>query len=187
MAQALSQWDLYQQLIDLPESLTGEILNGQLHAHPRPGGKHIRASYRIGYSLGGPYDQGTNGPGGWIILQEPEVHLVLDKEVVVPDVAGWKKERLLEIPESHKFTIVPDWVCEILSPSTASVDREIKMPLYAQYGVNYLWLVDPKAIFLEAYKRADKQWVQLGRFEAGDSICIEPFEAVSFSFKDFIE
>ncbi len=180
MSEALLKLDLYQNLISLPEGLTGEILKGQLHTHPRFSGKHIRASYRLGYFLGGPFDEGINGPGGWIILQEPGVHFDLDKEVVVPDLAGWRKERLPEIPDSHKFTVAPDWVCEVLSPSTASIDKDIKMPLYAHYGVKYLWLIDPKALILDAYKLIGGSWT-LGHFTAQDAVSVEPFDAISFS------
>jgi len=187
MSQALHQRELYQELVNLPESLTGEILNDQLYAHPRPGGKHVLASYNIGMEVGGPFYRGIGGPGGWWILQEPEIHLILDREVAVPDVAGWRKERLPEIPESHKFTVVPDWICEVLSPSTASIDREIKMPLYAQHGVKYLWLVDPKNQTLEAYKLVDSSWTLLGEFSETATFSLEPFDAVSFTLEQFLK
>lgn len=119
---------LYERLAALPEGLTGEILNGQLHTQPRPSGPHCRTSVRLDRTIGRGYDDGADGPGGWWILIEPEVHFVRDQEVAVPDLAGWRRERMPSIPEGHRFEVVPDWVCEILSPSTASKDREIKLP-----------------------------------------------------------
>lgn len=142
---------LYERLAALPEGLTGEILNGQLHTQPRPSGPHGRTSVRLDRTIGRGYDDGADGPGGWWILIEPEVHFVRDQEVAVPDLAGWRRERMPSIPEGHRFEVVPDWVCEILSPSTASKDREIKLPLYAHYGVAYAWLIDPQRRTLEAY------------------------------------
>jgi Uma2 family endonuclease len=177
----------YEELIDLPESLTGEVLNGQLYAHPRPGGRHILVASNIGAEFHGPYQRGKGGPGGWWILVEPEVHFVLDRDVTVPDVAGWQKSRMADIPEGHKFTVVPDWVCEILSPSTESIDREIKMPLYATYGVRFLWLVHPLKKTIETYKLEAAQWVSKRIFRSGDSVCCEPFEALAINLNELME
>ncbi len=171
-------YNLYTQLERLPESLTGEILNGQLYAHPRPSGKHVAVATNIGIDIGGPYQRGRGGPGGWRILIEPEVHLALDQEVVVPDVAGWRLARLPSVPENHKFTVVPDWVCEILSPSTESVDKSIKMPLYARYGVQYLWLVHPIEMTLHAYKLSGTEWALQGIFRETDTVRLEPFNDI---------
>lgn len=179
--------DLYIQLEKLPESLTGEILNGQLYTHPRPGGRHILVSANLGAELHGPFQKSKGGPGGWWILQEPEVHFSVDKIVVVPDLAGWRKERLPQIPESHKFTIVPDWICEISSPSTESVDKEIKMPLYAEYGVNYLWIIHPLQKTLHAYKRAEAVWQLQGSFSHNDVVNLEPFESIRINVADLME
>ena len=131
---------LYAQLEALPERLTGEILNGQLHAQPRPSGPHAIAESSLTAELNLPFQKGRGGPGGWWIVAQPEIHFVRDSEVAVPDVAGWKRERMPVPPQDHRFEVIPDWVCEILSPSTASKDREIKMPLYAHYGVPFAWL-----------------------------------------------
>lgn len=185
--QPLKKRDLYAELERLPESLTGEILNGQLYAHPRPSGKHILVASNLGIEIGGPYHRGKGGPGGWWILQEPEVHFVLDREVAVPDVAGWRKENLPEIPESHKFAVVPEWICEVFSPSTEGVDREIKMPLYAQYGVKYLWLVHPIKKTLATYKLVGNEWQSQGIFESGSSVSVEPFEQIEFTVDDLME
>lgn len=181
------QSNLYDDLLDLPDSVTGEILAGQLYAHPQPGGKHVLVASNLVVEIGGPYHRGRGGPGSWWILQEPEVHLSMNDEVVVPDVAGWQKERLPEIPDSNKFTVLPDWVCEILSPSTSSIDREIKKPLYAQYGVRYLWLVSPEDKELEAFKLIDGDWKTQGMFDASDHVAVEPFDSAAFRLRDLFD
>jgi len=122
---------LYESLEALPEGVTGEILNGQLHTHPRPSGAHVNVGSMLGAELIGPFRKGNEGPGGWWIIDEPEIHFVRNVEVAVPDLAGWRRERMPYFPEDQRFEVVPDWICEILSPSTTGRDREIKMPLYA--------------------------------------------------------
>jgi Uma2 family endonuclease len=170
---------LYAAIEALPEGVVGEIINGQLYAQPRPSLRHALTSSRLGASLVDPYDRGQGGPGGWWIIDEPELHFVRDAEVVVPDIAGWRRERMPELPEDQRVEVTPDWICEVLSPSTASRDREVKMPLYARYGVPYAWLVDPLARRLEAFTLDDGQWVEVASFGDGEPICAPPFEAVS--------
>jgi len=128
---------LYESLEALSEGLTGEILNGQLYTQPRLAGPHAIAGSILGIELGGPFHKGRGGPGGWWIIYEPEVHFVHNAEVVVPDWAGWRRERMPYSPEDQRFKVVPNWVCEILSPSTKRKDRKIKLPMYAHYGVRY--------------------------------------------------
>ena len=185
--QTLIREDLYSQLEQLPESLTGEILNGQLYAHPRPGGKHVSIATNLSIDIGGPFHRGRGGPGGWRILVEPEVHLALDTDVVVPDVAGWRKERLPTVPEGHKFTVVPDWICEIFSPSTETIDKEIKMPLYAKYRVKYLWHIHPILKTLDAYKLENGEWITLGSFIAGERPRIEPFGEIEINVNELMD
>jgi Uma2 family endonuclease len=170
---------LYEQLVALPEGLTGEIISGQLRTQPRPTWAHSLAGSRLGADLEGPYGRGRGGPGGWWIIDEPEVHLVLDTEVVVPDLAGWRRERMPRPPEGHRVQVVPDWVCEILSPSSKSTDREEKMPLYARYGVGYAWLVDPVARTLEAYRLEGDAWAPQGLYRDDDVVRVAPFDAVT--------
>lgn len=169
---------LYQQLEGLPEGLRGEILNGQLHTQPRPSGPHGRVCAHLDRSLGRSYDDGEGGPGGWWLFLEPEVHFVRDVEVAVPDLAGWRRERMAEIPQGHRFEIIPDWVCEVLAPSTESKDRDIKMPIYAHYGVSYAWLVDPVARTLEVYHLDGGQWRLSSEASADQVIRAVPFEAI---------
>ena len=169
---------LYEQLEALPQGLTGEILDGQLHTQPRPTGPHTRAETELSIDIGSAYGRGRGGPGGWWILVGPEIHFVIGQEVAVPDLAGWRKERMPQIPQGHRFEVVPDWVCEILSPSTASKDREVKMPLYAHYGVAYAWLVDPQRRALEADGLDNGRWRLLAEAPDRDSIAVAPFDAL---------
>ena len=166
----------------LPDELTGEIINGQLRAQPRPAWPHSLAGSRLGADIEGPYGRGRGGPGGWWIIDEPEVHFVLDTEVLVPDIAGWRKECMPSPPEGHKIQVVPDWVCEIFSPSTKSIEE--KMPLYARCGVRFAWLVDPKTHTFEAYELVDTAWRPLGFFRDDDLVSVAPFDAIVIRLTD---
>ncbi len=141
--------DVYETFLNLPENIVGEILNGELYTQPRPAPKHALATSYLVDDLVGPYGKGRGGPGGWWILYEPEIHL--SDDILVPDVAGWRKERMPRLPETAFFSLSPDWVCEVLSPNTARKDRIKKMPLYAKYGVSYIWLIDPILKTLETH------------------------------------
>lgn len=180
----LPQPSNYQRLIDLPEGLVGEILGGELYTQPRPTGPHARAAIVLSSRLLDPFDFGRGGPGGWWILSEPEVHFIRDSEVAVPDLAGWRKERMPNIPHDHRFLIVPDWICEILSPATVHKDRNLKLPLYAHYGVGYIWLIDPQARSLEAYMLQEGRWHLLGLFRDQASVKVLPFAEVPLALGD---
>lgn len=180
MAGAARVSRLYEHIYGLPESVTGEILSGQLHTEPRPAGPHAVAASVLGMCLGGPYHLGAGGPGGWWILVEPELHFVRDVEVLVPDLAGSRRERMPEIPGDQRFEVVPDWICEILSPATRSKDREIKMPLYARYGVTHAWLLDPETRVIEVYELRDGAWAQPVIFGADDTVAAAPFDVARF-------
>ena len=166
---------LYAQLKALPENLTGEIINGRLYAQPRPTTLYTLAGSGLEIDIGSAYHRGRGGPGGWWILVEPEVHFLRDTEVLVPDLAGWRRQRMPRLPRDQRIEVVPDWVCEILSPSTAKTDRVVKMPVYARYGVPYLWLVDPLAHTLEAFALRDGHWTVIGLFQERDRVTVEPF------------
>ncbi len=169
----------YEDILALPEHLVGEILHGALHTHPRPAPKHALAYSALGYLIGGPFHGGLGGPGGWWILDEPELHLGAD--VLVPDLAGWRRERMPALPDTAWFELAPDWVCEILSPATAGTDRAIKMPLYAREGIRHLWLVDPRARTLEVYRlQDDRHWLLLDTLQGDSLVCQPPFDAVHF-------
>jgi Uma2 family endonuclease len=171
----------YEGLLQLPEGLIGEILDGQLHAQPRPSGAHTAVESALQIELGGPFDRGRGGPGGWRILMEPEIHFLRDLEVCVPDLAGWHRARLPNLPQDQRFEVVPDWVCEILSPSTESKDRQIKMPIYARYGVPHAWLIDPVGRTLEAFALEGGAWRQLGTWGGGERVAVAPFDCLELA------
>ena len=127
----------WQDVLDAPEHLVAEIIGGTLYTHPRSAPRHATAASRLGFELGGPFDRGRGGPGGWRILHGPELHL--GDEVLVPDLAGWRRERIPTLPDTAWFTPSPDWVCEVLSPSMRKVDLVHKRPIYAHEGVLHLW------------------------------------------------
>lgn len=175
---------LYDAIEALPEGVTGELINGQLHTQPRPSGSHALASSGLGMVLGGRYHYGSGGPGGWWIIDEPEVHFVRNQEVLVPDLAGWRRERMPHLPDDQRFEVVPDWLCEILSPATASKDRQVKMPVYAHYGVGYAWIIDPDAGTLEAYTHAERAWRHVATYRGEDVVDADPFPEAGFRVAD---
>lgn len=177
--------DLYQQLLDLPENLVGEIIHGQLYTQSRPTLLHGSSSMAICDDLYGPFHRGRGGSGGWWIIAEPELHFVRDREVLVPDIAGWRKTRMPLLPEGHRCEIVPDWVCEILSPSTTKKDRALKMAIYAQYGVQFCWLVDPLQKTLESYALEAGHWRLLGVFADAAQVTAPPFEAITIDLAEW--
>ncbi len=168
----------YADLEALPEGVVGELIDGELHASPRPASPHAMATGELFGALMGPFAHGRGGPGGWVILFEPELHL--GPAVLVPDLAGWRRERMPVMPETANFELPPDWVCEVLSPSTARLDRRGKLPVYATSRVSYVWLVDPNAQTLElfALDGATYRLVQVvGTDDRGRYV---PFDAIEF-------
>jgi Uma2 family endonuclease len=171
-----SQPATYEDLLKVPDHLLAEILAGELFVTPRPAPRHARASSGLGGLLWGPFDAGRGGPGGWLILDEPEVHL--EGDVVVPDLGGWRRERLPALPDEAYFSLAPDWVCEVLSPSTASIDRVKKLSIYAREKVDHVWLIDPLARTLEVLRLENGRWLIVATFADADVVRAEPFEAV---------
>ena len=169
--------DLYSEYRALPEGTKAEIVGGEVRVLPRPRPRHVRVSSTLGARLGRSFGWDSDtGPGGWVILDEPELRL--GDEVRAPDLAGWRVERYEE-PEENPITLVPDWICEVLSPTTARVDRAEKMPLYANHGVGHLWIVDPLAETLEVYRREATRWVVVASYGADDRVQPD-FDAVPF-------
>ncbi|HZI15811.1 MAG TPA: Uma2 family endonuclease [Myxococcus sp.] len=166
----------YEDLLALPEHVVGQIIDGELIVMPRPASPHARASSVLGGRLGDLFDWGSSGPGGWWIQDEPELHF--GRDALVPDIAGWRRERMPEMPETAYFTQAPDWVCEVLSPSTEALDRKRKREIYAREGVGHVWLVDPSKRTLEVFQRQEQQWVQRGTYSGEERVRAEPFEAV---------
>ncbi|HVG61285.1 MAG TPA: Uma2 family endonuclease [Hyalangium sp.] len=166
----------YAELEALPDNLIGELVAGTLYASPRPAAPHTFAASLLGIALGAPFSQGRGGPGGWWLLDEPELHL--GQDVLVPDLAGWRRERMPQPPHTAAFSMTPDWVCEVLSPSTRAMDRAIKLPVYAREGVRHVWLVDPEARTLEVLRREGERFTWLGTHTGASLVRAEPFEAI---------
>jgi len=180
MSEGTRRRPTYADIEALPPHLRGEILGGELVVRPRPAPPHVRAASSLGRVLGGfDQDGDDDGPGGWWIEGEPELHLDVDPDfpVVIPDLAGWRTTTLPALPETAAYTVVPDWVCEILSPSTAADDRALKMPFYAQAGITHLWLLDPLLFTLEVYRLEGKSWLHLGVWRDEAVVHAEPFDA----------
>ncbi len=172
----------YQDVLDAPTHQVAEIVGGALYATPRPAMPHALASSLLGSQLIAPFHLGRGGPGGWWIIDEPELHL--GDDILVPDLAGWRRTRMPSYPETAYTTLVPDWVCEILSPSTRGLDLDAKRPVYAREGVRHLWLVDPDGRTLEAFELAAGEWSTIAIVADDAVVQIPPFEAASFSLAD---
>ena len=168
----------YADIEALPPYVVGEIFFGVLHVTPRPALSHSAVASSLGRELGGPFDRGQGGPGGWTILFEPELHLGSDPDVVVPDWAGWKRERMPYVPDEPFTKLAPDWVCEILSASTEVVDRRDKMTIYARERVAHAWLVDPALRTLEVFRLDGETWRMVKVWANDTKVRAEPFEAV---------
>lgn len=162
----------------LPPHVVGEILFGTLHTHPRPSPRHAKAATELQIELGSPFGRGRGGPGGWVFLIEPELHL--GPHTVVPDIAGWRSENLPSLPDTAFIETAPDWVCEVLSPSTQAVDRTDKLAIYAAFGVGHAWYVDPIARTLEVLELRDGKWLIAATFKDADAVAAPPFAVHTF-------
>ena len=162
----------------VPDIMVAEIVDGELHASPRPAPRHASVSSVVGGRLVPPYHEGRGGPGGWWILDEPELHL--SGNVLVPDLAGWRRTRMARLPETAYFAFAPDWICEVLSPSTAMLDRAKKLAIYAREGVRHAWLIDPAAGTLEVLGLAGGRWTILATHFGAEVVRAEPFIEIEF-------
>ncbi len=167
--------ELWRDLLAVPEGHVGEIVAGNIVTHPRPNDPHALAQTELGGELHGPFRRGLGGPGGWIFRVEPRIRF--GEEMRVPDLAAWRAERFVAQPRGP-LTVVPDWSCEVLSPSTAAFDRAEKLPLYAAHGVGHLWLIDPVAQVLEVYRLEHGAWLVVGAYSADAKVRAEPFDAI---------
>ena len=160
----------YQDVLDAPEHRIAEIVDGTLYTHPRPAPPHAVASSSLGSDLLTTFQFGRGGPGGWWIIFEPELHL--GEDILVPDLAGWRRERMTELPDTAYFALAPDWVCEVLSASTRRHDLQEKRPVYAREGIGHLWLVEPTDRTLEAFELQKGQWLLIASAKDDDPISI---------------
>ncbi len=171
----------YDDVLAAPEHQVAEILDGELFLSPRPASPHARASSRLGATL--DVLDGEAGaaapPGGWIFLFEPELHLGPD--VLVPDIAGWRRARMPRIPNAPWLEVSPDWLCETLSPSTACIDRTRKLAIYARERVRHVWLVDPLARTLEVLALDGDRWIVAENHGGEDVIRAAPFAAIEIA------
>jgi Uma2 family endonuclease len=174
----------YADLEAVPAHQVAELIEGTLYVMPRPAPRHANTSSALGGELHGPFRKGIGGPGGWWILFEPELHfpdVTAPKGINVldPDIAGWRRERMPTLPATAYFDLAPDWVCEVVSKSTEKLDREVKMPVYAREGVRHAWLLDPIAKTLEVYTlERGRRWGEPQRFQGDARVRVAPFDAV---------
>lgn len=172
----------YQDVLDAPPHMVAEVLHGALYTHLRPAMPHAWARSGLGSKLGEPFNFGRGGPGGWWIVNEPELHL--GEDIVVPDLAGWRRTSMPEFPDTAYCTLAPDWACEVLSPSTRALDRGAKQSIYAREGVGHLWFVDPDARTLEAFELLSGRWVSLAKLTGDAPVSLPPFDAIQFNLSD---
>ena len=167
----------YEDLLEVPDIMVAEILDGDLYASPRPAIRHSHVASDLGGQLWGPFRHGRGGPGGWWILFEPELHF--GEDVLVPDLAGWRRDRLPLIPDTPAISLAPDWISEVISPSTERIDRVRKLPIYAREGVEHAWLINPQTRTLEGFRRAENGWILLSTHGGDEAVRAAPFEAIA--------
>jgi Uma2 family endonuclease len=178
MAEPARRRATYEDVLNAPAHLIAEILEGELHLSPHPSVRQALAQSVLGMDLGAPFQRARGGPGGWWILLGPELHLGSETDIIVPDVAGWRMDRMPEVPPTAYLTLAPDWACEVLSDSTRRIDRGAKMRIYAREGVSHVWLVDPIDETLEVFRLDGASYLYIASHQGDVSVGIEPFEAV---------
>jgi Uma2 family endonuclease len=177
MADPAKRRATYEDVLGAPEHMVAEIIDGELLLQPRPSKPHALTATILVEELGPPFRRGRGGPGGWILVSEPELHLGAD--VIVPDLAGWRRERMPVVTNDEPFfSLAQDWACEILSPSTNRTDRAKKLPIYARERIAHVWLVDPLQRTLEVLRLAEGRWTILGVYEETAKVRAEPFDAI---------
>ncbi|SRR5258708_327057 len=179
MADAARKPATYDDLLKVPDHLVAEIVDGELFTSPRPASRHARTASGLAGKLVPAFDHGEGGPGGWWIIVESELHL--GEQTLVPDLAAWRRERMPSYPDVAFFELAPDWVCEVVSPSTGRLDRVVKMPKYAAHEVRHLWLVDPSSRTLEVFGLERGRWVMLATHGGDETVHAEPFDAIGIN------
>ena len=181
MSKPLKKGATYEDLCEVPEISLRRSWPASCTRLHAPRSPHAHAAGTLFRTLGGPFEVGENGPGGWWFLIEPELHFGAD--VVVPDIAGWRRERMPTMPAVAHFTLAPDWLCEVLSPSTKAIDRRKKLPIYAREGVGHVWLVDPLQQTLEVLRLESQRWSVVAAHEADAKVRAEPFDAIELALR----
>lgn len=182
MSDAARKRATYDDVLAAPPHLVAELIFGTLVTSPRPASPHAHAASVLGMDLGSTFQRGRGGPGGWWMLDEPELHF--EDNVVVPDLAGWRRERMPTVPNVAYFTLAPDWLCEVLSPCTEAMDRSDKLRIYADAGVAWVWLVNPLTRVLEVLQHSQQGWIVVATHRDDASVCAPPFEAVALTLGD---
>jgi Uma2 family endonuclease len=179
MAESARKLATYADLLAMPEDVRAEVLGGEVVVSPAPLPRHSKVQQTISRFVGGPFDNddGRGGPGGWWIFVEVDVRLGAH-DIVRPDIAGWRRERLPRPGQARPIDVPPDWVCEVLSPATAARDRVAKRALYGRAGVSWYWMIDPEARVLEALRWEGQAWLDVGTYDETATACVPPFEAV---------
>lgn len=176
----------YDDLLALPEDARAELLAGEVIVQPSPTVRHQRINAKLGYRISGSFDDDDDddarGPGGWWIVHDVDIRLTAH-DVVRPDLSGWRRARVPLLPESRPVDAVPDWICEILSPSNAKRDRGYKSDLYATHGVGHYWIVDQVEGLLEAFVLRGGTWSRIGMYDDSQRHRIPPFDAVELSLR----
>ena len=179
MAEPARKRASYADVLAAPAHVVAEVIGGTLYTHARPRVRHARSASRLGARLSWPFDEGIDGPGGWVILDEPEVHLgAHEPDILAPDLAGWRRERMPELPDTPYLTLAPDWVCEVLSPSTEGIDRAEKLPVYAREGVPHVWFLDPAVRTLELFRLDGASYRVIAVHQGDATVRAEPFDAI---------
>ncbi len=171
MTKPLKRRATYDDLREVPDHLVAEMFDGDLYASPRPALPHAHATSVLGGWLMSAFHRRT--PTGWAILDEPELHF--GNDVLVPDLAGWRRERLPEVPADAYMTLAPDWVCEVLSVSTEGIDRGKKLRIYSRERVGHVWLVDPLHRTLEVLALDSGDWAAIAQHEGAATVRAAPF------------
>jgi Uma2 family endonuclease len=169
----------YEDVLRAPDDKIAEVLAGELILSPRPRAEHSTVALIMGGDLAAPFQRkpgGPNGPGGWRFLSEPELHL--QKDIIVPDLAGWRLDRMPATPKGPYLELAPDWICEVLSPSTAGRDRVVKMSIYAREHVSHVWLADPGEQTIEGFRLQNHTWVPTQNASGNERARLEPFAEI---------
>jgi Uma2 family endonuclease len=169
----------YDDLREVPDHFVAEMFDGDLYVSPRPALRHANAATGLATEIRSSFHR--RSPGGWVILIEPELHF--GRDVLVPDIAGWRRSRLPDVPAEAYLTLAPDWICEVLSPSTEPLDRGKKLRIYAREGVGHAWLVDPLAHTLEVLSLDESKWTHVGTYEGAARVRAVPFDAVELKLE----
>jgi Uma2 family endonuclease len=174
MNEPMEHYASFDDVLSAPEAKIAELLDGVLYLSPRRACREIAAAGALLQELGPAFHRDRTGPGGWLILDQPMLRI--GRDVLVPDLAAWRRERLSVLPDADYLKLAPDWVCEILSPHTGKLDRIDKKPRYAAQAVQYLWLVDPSARIVETRELVNGRWTDVGDFGDDASIRALPFQ-----------